>query len=159
MQTALRRHAEILCTLARLDPARLTIGEQVDTPDKALTLVTGSVTTYLPLADLIDFEAERGRLGKELADTEAQIERGRNLLDGPFAQRAPANVVQREREKLAELEARALRLRERLAELACITREAEPAASAEKLADAGSATLRWKHPSSCPTPFLGCEIC
>ncbi len=113
----LRRHAEILCTLARLDPARLTIGEQVDTPDKALTLVTGSVTAYLPLADLIDFEAERMRLGKELADTESQIARGRNLLDGPFAQRAPANVVQRERDKVAELEARGARLRERLAEL------------------------------------------
>jgi len=57
------------------------------------------------------------RLGKELADTESQIVRGRNLLDGPFAQRAPTNVVQRERDKLAELEARGARLRERLAEL------------------------------------------
>ncbi len=113
----LQLHAEILCTLARVDPARLTIGAQVDTPEKALTLVTGSVTTYLPLADLVDFEAERARLAKELADTQSQITRGRNLLDGPFAQRAPANVVQRERDKLAELEARGIRLRERLAEL------------------------------------------
>ena len=60
----LRRHAEILCTLSRLDPARLIIDEHAGTPDKALTLVTGSVTTYLPLADLVDFEAERARLGK-----------------------------------------------------------------------------------------------
>jgi len=66
----------------------------------------------------VDFEAERVRLAKELADTESQIARGRNLLEGPFAQRAPANVVQRERDKLAELEARGARLRERLAELA-----------------------------------------
>jgi valyl-tRNA synthetase len=82
-----------------------------------LTLVTGLVTTYLPLADLVDFEAERKRLAKELADTEAQIGRTQGLLQGPFAQRAPANVVQRERDKLGEMEGRAARLRERLADL------------------------------------------
>ena len=55
--------------------------------------------------------------GKELADTEAQIARSEQLLAGPFAERAPANVVQRVREKQAELATRAERLRERLAEL------------------------------------------
>lgn len=114
----LKAHAEILCSLARLDPARLTIADRLDAPAKALTLVTGLVTTYLPLADLVDFEAERGRLSKELADTESQIVRTKGLLEGPFAQRAPANVVQREREKLVEMEGRASRLRDRLAELA-----------------------------------------
>ena len=86
-------------------------------PLKALTLVVGSVTAYLPLADLVDLAAERAKLNKELAEAEAQIDRSRSLLDGPFAQRAPANVVQREREKLDELATRAERLRERLAEL------------------------------------------
>ncbi len=113
----LQANAEILCTLARLDPARLTVASRLDAPAKALTLVTGQVTAYLPLADLIDFEAERGRLSKELAETEAQIARTQALLQGPFAQRAPANVVQREREKLIELEGRAARLRDRLTEL------------------------------------------
>jgi valyl-tRNA synthetase len=80
--------------------------------------VTGAVSTYLPLAGLIDLAAERARLGKELADTEAQITRSEQLLVGPFAARAPANVVQREREKQADLRARADRLRDRLADLA-----------------------------------------
>lgn len=115
---ALTAQAEMLRTLARLDPARLTLAADLEAPAQALTLVTGAVTIYLPLAELIDLDAERARLGKELAETEAQIERSRALLEGPFAQRAPAAVVQREREKLTELEARALRLRERLAELA-----------------------------------------
>jgi valyl-tRNA synthetase len=114
----LKAHAEILCTLARLDPAEVTIADGLDAPPKSLTLVTGLVTTYLPLADLIDLEAERNRLAKELADTESQIQRTHALLQGPFAQRAPANVVQRERDKLGELEGRAGRLRVRLAELA-----------------------------------------
>ena len=109
--------AEILCALTRLDPGRLTIAAHADAPDKALTLVTGPVTTYLPLADLVDLDAERAKLGKELADAESQIARTAGLLGGAFAQKAPANVVQREREKLAELQTRAARLRARLAEL------------------------------------------
>jgi valyl-tRNA synthetase len=114
----LSKQADILRTLARLDGERLTIEEELPAPPQALTLVTGTVTTYLPLADLIDLDAERSRLGKELAETEGQMERTRGLLEGPFAQRAPASVVQRERDKLAELESRATRLRERLSELA-----------------------------------------
>jgi valyl-tRNA synthetase len=75
------------------------------------------VTTYLPLSGLVDLEAEKQKLGRELAETEAQIERSRALLAGPFAQRAPAAVVQREHEKLAELHDRAGSLKERLADL------------------------------------------
>jgi valyl-tRNA synthetase len=116
-EVLLSGQAEILCALARLDPARLTIAAQLEAPAQALTLVVGSVTAYLPLADLVDLAAERVKLNKELAEVEAQIDRSRSLLDGPFAQRAPANVVQREREKLGELATRAERLRERLAEL------------------------------------------
>ncbi|MGQ9839873.1 MAG: valine--tRNA ligase [Anaerolineae bacterium] len=116
-QALLRNHAEIICALARIDPTRLTIAEYVAAPPKAFTLVIGAVTTYLPLADLIDLEAERGRLSKELAETEAQVARSQSLLNGPFAQKAPPAVVQKERDKLAELLARAERLRSRLAEL------------------------------------------
>jgi valyl-tRNA synthetase len=114
----LAEQAEILRTLARLDPERLTLAKDLAAPPQALTLVTGTVTTYLPLAELIDLTAERGRLDKELAEANAQIARSRGLLDGPFAQRAPAAVVQRERDKLTELETRAERLRQRLGELA-----------------------------------------
>jgi valyl-tRNA synthetase len=116
-EALLSSQAEVLCALARLDPARLTIAAQLEAPAQALTLVVGSVTAYLPLADLVDLAAERAKLNKELAEAEAQIDRSQSLLDGPFAQRAPANVVQREREKLGELAMRAERLRERLAEL------------------------------------------
>jgi valyl-tRNA synthetase len=116
-EALLNGQAEVLCALARLDPARLSIAAQLDAPAQALTLVVGSVTAYLPLADLVDLAAERAKLNKELTETEAQIDRSRSLLDGPFAQRAPVNVVQREREKLGELATRAERLRERLAEL------------------------------------------
>jgi valyl-tRNA synthetase len=113
----LQDQAETLCTLGRVDPAQLTIAAELPAPPQALTLVAGSVTAYLPLAGLIDLAAERGRLRKELADLEGQIGRSKGLLAGPFAQKAPANVVQRERDKLADLESRGERLRGRIAEL------------------------------------------
>jgi valyl-tRNA synthetase len=72
----------------------------------------------LPLSGLVDLEAERQKLSRELDETEAQIERGRELLAGPFAQRAPAAVVQREQDKLVSLQERSASLRKRLADLA-----------------------------------------
>jgi valyl-tRNA synthetase len=117
-EALLRSQAEVLCALARLDPGQLTILATGDAPAGSLTLVAGNVTTYLPLAQLVDLEAERVRLQKELAATRQQVERGEKLLTGPFAQRAPAEVVQRERDKLAELQDRASRLSARLNELA-----------------------------------------
>jgi valyl-tRNA synthetase len=116
-ETLLLEEAEILTTLARLEPAQLTIAHDLDAPPQALTLVSGGVTAYLPLSDLVDLDAERVRLSRELTETEAQIARSDELLWGPFAQRAPANVVAREQDKREQLLQRAARLRERLSEL------------------------------------------
>jgi valyl-tRNA synthetase len=117
-ETLLRDQAGVLCALARLDPMQLTIAGHIDAPARALTLVVGNVTAYLPLSGLLDLAAEKQKLAKELSEAEAQMERSRGLLAGPFAQRAPAAVVQRERDKLADLQDRASSLRKRLAELA-----------------------------------------
>jgi valyl-tRNA synthetase len=60
-------------------------------------------------------ESERARLQKELDDTLAQIERLDTLLSGSFGQRAPAAVVEKERQKLAAFQETAARLKEQLA--------------------------------------------
>jgi valyl-tRNA synthetase len=76
------------------------------------------VEVFLPLAGLIDLEAERSRLSKELEQAEADIVRRLAKLDNPgFVDKAPANVVQRERDGLAAARATAERLRDRLAQL------------------------------------------
>jgi valyl-tRNA synthetase len=117
----IQAQAETLCTLARIDAARLTVAAHLEAPAQSITLVTGAISTYLPLAGLVDLAAERGRLAAELKETEGQITRSAQLLAGPFAQRAPANVVQRERDKQDELRTRAARLRDRLADLGQLT--------------------------------------
>jgi len=113
----LNEQRALLCSLAKLDPARLTIQPQVEPPEQAATIVVGETVCYLPLAALVDLEAEREKLLSELAAIEGRITRSAKLLAGEFAQKAPAHVVQRERDKLSDLQTEQTKLRERLASL------------------------------------------
>jgi len=77
-------------------------------------LTAGAVEIYLSLAAAMDVEAERLRLGRELDGVEAQIARLEDLLSGPFAARAPAEIVAAERRKLDQARDAAARLRSQL---------------------------------------------
>jgi valyl-tRNA synthetase len=110
---------DILVELARLDSESLHIAQSLlDEPEHALTLVVGGVEVYLPLAGMVDLNAERARLGKELAHVEDGISRSQKLLSNEgFTAKAPAEVVQREQDKLADMQEQAQKLRDRLAAL------------------------------------------
>ena len=99
-------------SLAGLDPDALAIVKEPLAPsDEQITLVITPVEITIPLAGLVDAEAEKERLNKELAEAESQIERLEKLLNSPFAQKAPAAVVEKERAKLAEYQETAVRLK------------------------------------------------
>ncbi len=113
----LEEQRAILCALAKLDADQLTIQQAFPPPPQSATVVVGEVVCYLPLAALVNLDAERERLSQELADIEARIAHSEALLAGDFAHKAPAAVVQRERDKLAALQTERARLKERLAGL------------------------------------------
>ncbi|HUF37245.1 MAG TPA: valine--tRNA ligase [Anaerolineales bacterium] len=107
----MRKDAGVICALAGLSPENLTLANETGSkPDGHIALVAGEVEIYLPLADLANPSEERFRLKKELAETEAQIDRLETLLSGPFAEKAPAPIVAAEREKLAAYRAAAAKL-------------------------------------------------
>jgi valyl-tRNA synthetase len=82
-------------------------------------LVVGGVEIYLPLTGMVDLDAEHKRLQKELAGVDEGIARSQKLLSNQgFVTQAPAEVVQKERDKLTSLQEQAEKLRERLAALA-----------------------------------------
>ena len=74
-------------------------------PESAISLV-GEMKVLIPMAGLIDKEAELQRLAKEIARMQSDAERARTKLANPsFVDKAPPAVVQKERDKIAEQEA------------------------------------------------------
>ena len=84
----------------------------------AVQIITDSATAYIPLADMIDFAAERKRLEGELAKNEGEIKRLEGKLSNEgFVAKAPAAVVEGERAKLEKYKEVRKGLEEALAKL------------------------------------------
>ncbi|MBS1248567.1 MAG: Valine--tRNA ligase [Chloroflexi bacterium] len=115
----LREQRETLAALAHLDIEELSFHKTMtDKPEGHIALVAGPVEIYLPLAGLVDPDEERARLKKELAEAEGQIQRLEGLLASQFAEKAPQDVVRKERDKLAAYQETAQTVQEQLAMLA-----------------------------------------
>ena len=85
---------------------------------KMASVVTGDAQLYMPMGDLIDFEAERARLGKEKSKVEADIDFVMKKLNNPkFVDKAPEKVVAAEREKAEKLKEHLAKLEESIAAL------------------------------------------
>ncbi len=114
----IQEQAKTIAVLAQVDYRQLTISESImNKPQGHLVLVVGPVEIYLPVAHLIDTLEQRKRLEKNLAEVQSQIERLEALLSGPFTQKAPLAVVNKEREKLVSYRETAEKIRNQLAEL------------------------------------------
>ncbi len=102
-------------SLAGIDPEGMTIVDMpLEPSDERVTLVVAPVEISLPLAGLVDLEAERARLEKEMEEVRSQVQRLEKLLASPFAEKAPPEVVEKEREKLATYQETAARLEQQL---------------------------------------------
>ncbi len=112
----LQRQALMIAALAGLDASQVNIVASLSqAPQRVVTLVVNSIEIHLPLAEVVDEQAERQRLQKELAQVESQIARLEALLAGDFARKAPAAMVQKERKKLETFQETAEKLRAKLA--------------------------------------------
>jgi valyl-tRNA synthetase len=114
----IERELPLVAFLARLAAGQVTIAADLPAPEKSVTVATGGVTIFIPLAGLVDLDAERKRLQKEIDNLGKQVERSEGLLANQgFVAKAPPEVIERERAKLDELRTRRQQLDERLAEL------------------------------------------
>jgi valyl-tRNA synthetase len=104
-------HERFLGRLCKLQSMRwLDDGEAAP---MAATALVGDLRILVPMAGLIDVAAERGRLDKEIARRAQDVERLRGKLGNEsFTAKAPADVVAKEREKLADGEQALATLRE-----------------------------------------------
>ncbi len=96
----LRRGENYIRTLAGVENL-ITGDKDIPKPDPALTAVMHAGEVHLPLIGVVDLEQEIRRLQKELATTEAEVFRcQKKLANGNFIAKAPAHIVEEEKEKL-----------------------------------------------------------
>ena len=110
----LARHRDLILTLGRVSDV-----SAVDAaPAGAVTCVSGGSTVALSLADFIDLAAEKARLTKEVAAFDSDMVHYNKKLSNPnFVSRAAPEVVDEQRQKLADAEAGKAKLQAALARL------------------------------------------
>ena len=103
---------------------RLAFANEV-TVDKAfndlgnvVTIITDDAKVYIPLGDLVDFEAEKKRLEKELAQAEDKLAFIHKKLSNPgFVNKAPEKVVQQNKDDAAKLEEKIANIKKSIEEI------------------------------------------
>jgi valyl-tRNA synthetase len=111
--------ANIIETLAKARPLTM-LGrqERKTTKDKDLVLVLKEAEVVLPLAGMVDRRAEEQRLVKESEEIKGRIAQlEARLRDNAFLNKAPSQVIEREKQKLAMLEDKLRRLDQELSQL------------------------------------------
>jgi valyl-tRNA synthetase len=105
-------------SVAVLDPTAAEAARSSAGGQRTLAGVCGELQVLLPLDGLVDLEALRGRLEKDMAKAEKEIKGLAGRLANPnFADKAPAAVVAECRANLAEAEAQAELARRRLGDM------------------------------------------
>ncbi len=107
-----RRRAEIhedtIARLARLDDEIDFVDEA---PSGAALIVTGETTAAIPLEGVIDMDAEKARLAKEVTDTEKLLKKEQGKLDNPqFVAKANPEAIETARERVEEFQDKIARL-------------------------------------------------
>ena len=95
----------------------VTIGDSFEIPG-SVNIVTSGAKVYIPMGDLVDFEAEKKRLSKEKEGAEKKLSQINGKLSNPgFLAKAPENVIEAQKAEREKLEERIKMIDESLASL------------------------------------------
>ncbi len=112
-KSLLEEYADYVKGLAFLE--ELEVKEDAVRPEKSAMRVVSDCEVYVPLGDIIDFEKEKERLTRELKKVEKELERvNKKLSNKNFLEKAPKEVVEKERAIKAELEEKKARIEDAL---------------------------------------------
>lgn len=99
-------------------PNELKISTELEAPTKTMSAVVTGAEIFVPLAGLIDVEQEVQRLQKELKSLQFEVDRvKKKLANQKFVEKAPAHIVEAEREKEKNYLTKLQKVKTRLAEL------------------------------------------
>ncbi len=117
-QKAIEEEAEVIRSLSRINPLRVTSASDTGEHPRGITLVVNPLVVRLPLEGVVDLGEETERLRKELDDCQRNLDRVSALVSNPaFRAKAKPEVVENEEERLKSLEERRQRLNEILEQL------------------------------------------
>jgi len=104
-----------IINLASLSNLQLLEGEK---PEKAMAQVISDVEVFLPVEGLIDIDKETQRINKELGKVAKDLDQTeRKLSNSKFLDRAPEDIIEKEKEKLEEFSTQKKKLEEVLLKL------------------------------------------
>lgn len=116
MGKLLDSYQEYFRSLAKIN--KLNIGENIKKPGLSASAIISGAEIFVPLEGLIDIDAEKKRLEKELSNLKDQLERiAKKLANSDFLKNAPADIVEKERNKRADIEERVEKLNNNLEQL------------------------------------------
>jgi valyl-tRNA synthetase len=116
--SVLRDASDDISTLAKASDIQVLLADDFSSGGRCLAGVSGTLQVLLPMEGLVDLDALRGRLQKDIAKAEKEIAGLAGRLANPnFAGKAPPEVVAECQANLAEAQAQAELARGRLAEL------------------------------------------
>ena len=109
--TWLMNNKHYIQSLGRIDSITMT----ENTPDDAVVALAGEMTLLVPLADLINVDEEITRLDKEVEKLTSEKQRLAHKLDNKkFIDKAPADVVAKEKDKLIDVDISLKKLQDQL---------------------------------------------
>ncbi|NOX69623.1 MAG: valine--tRNA ligase [Gammaproteobacteria bacterium] len=110
------RHALVLARVGRVES--VTALETADEAPASATALLGDVRLLVPMAGLIDIEAERARLQKQVGRVQTDLQKSRHKLENAsFVNNAPTAVVTQERERVIVFDKQLMQLAEQLEKL------------------------------------------
>jgi len=111
-------YSQAIQTLARVRPVTFLDSRQAPPSENAVVLVLKEAEVVIPMASMVAAEAERKRLKREIEKGQAGVARlEARLNDRAFLTKAPAAIVDKERDKLATRKDKLERLKEQLTRL------------------------------------------
>ena len=115
----LEQNRALLLNLAKLDS--ITVLGEADTAPASATQLLGAMDLLIPMAGLIDKDAELSRIAKQLEKMQQEVSRvAGKLANEGFVAKAPEAVLAKEREKLADAEAAVAKLLTQQAQIAAL---------------------------------------
>jgi len=103
-----------LIKMAHINEEDFKIEPKITPPSQAARIVLRGIPAFIPLKGMIDFDKQKARVRSFLEKTITKIRSIEKKLKSPFSERAPKDLVEREKQKLSDLKIKVEQLEDQL---------------------------------------------